>query len=360
MVKENIQHVLERVYNTELPAVEDIMYLLDLQDETQNTILFDCADKVRCDFVGDEILLRAIVEFSNVCRNTCFYCGLSKNNKTLKRYRLNTEEIIAAVKSIASAGIKTVVLQSGEDDGLDAVWLKKIIEDIKTDFDIAITLSVGERNFDEYRMWRKAGADRFLLKIETSDKQLYESLHPNMSFENRLRCLRDLKMLGYQTGSGNIVGLKGQTIRHLAEDILFFKKEDFDMIGIGPFIPHKATPLRNEPAGNLDLTFRVIAVTRIVTKNVHLPASTAVGSVGIGDARIQALKCGANVIMPNFTPAPYKKLYEIYPGKRCINEQSAEGVRCLIKMAKTLNRTVEYSRGDSLKIRTKKQKCLSI
>ena len=360
MNKENIQHVLDRVYADGLPSIDDIAYLLDLQDERKTAMLFNYADKVRHDFAGDEILLRAIVEFSNVCRNTCFYCGLNKNNKTLQRYRLSREEIIAAVKNIASAGIKTVVLQSGEDDGLDAVWFKKIIEDIKTDFDIAVTLSVGERSFDEYKMWRKAGADRFLLKIETSDKQLYESLHPGMSFENRLRCLQDLKLLGYQTGSGNIVGLKGQTIRHLAEDILFFKREDFDMIGIGPFIPHKSTPLRDEPTGNLGLTLRIIAVTRIVTKNAHLPASTAVGSVGQGDARIIALKCGANVIMPNFTPQPYKKLYEIYPGKRCIDEQPNGCVDCIQMMAKTINRTVEYSRGDSLKERIKKQKCLSI
>jgi biotin synthase len=359
MNRENTQHVLDRVYAAQLPCIDDIAYLLDLQDEEAAT-LFNYADKVRHDFAGDEILLRAIVEFSNVCRNTCFYCGLNKNNKTLQRYCLSREEIMAAVKNIASTGIKTVVLQSGEDDGLDAVWLEKIIEDIKTDFDIAMTLSVGERDFDEYAMWRRAGADRFLLKIETSNKQLYESLHPAMSFENRLRCLRDLKLLGYQTGSGNIVGLKGQTIRHLAEDILFFKREDFDMIGIGPFIPHKSTPMRDEPTGNLDLTLKVIAVTRIVTKNAHLPASTAVGSVGQGDARIKAFKCGANAIMPNFTPTPYKKLYEVYPGKRCVDEQSNKCLGCVNAMAKTINRTIEYSRGDSLKIRTKKQKCLSI
>ncbi len=360
MNKNRTQYVLDRVYDSELPDIDDIAYLLDLQDESETSMLFDYADRVRQNFVGDEILLRAIVEFSNICRNTCFYCGLNKNNTTLQRYRLSREEIIAAVQDIVSTGIKTLVLQSGEDDGINDVWLKKIIEDIKTDFDVAVTLSVGEHSFDEYNIWRKAGADRFLLKIETSDKQLYESLHTGMSFENRLRCLRNLKMLGYQTGSGNIVGLKGQTIRHLAEDILFFKREDFDMIGIGPFIPHKSTPLRDEATGNLNLTLKTIAVTRIVTKNAHLPASTAVGSIGQGDARIMALKCGANVIMPNFTPQPYRKLYEIYPGKRCVDEQPAECVGCINMMAKTINRTIEYSRGDSLKEHIKKQKCLFI
>ena len=360
MDKKNIQHVLDRVYTGVIPGIDDIAYLLDLQDEQEIAMLFEYADKVRRDCVGDEILLRAIVEFSNGCRNTCFYCGLNKNNKTIQRYRLSREEIIGSVQNIVSAGIKTVVMQSGEDDGLDAVWLEKIIKDVKKDFNVAVTLSVGERSFDEYKMWLKAGADRFLLKMETCDKQLYEPLHPGMSFENRLRCLRDLKLVGYQTGSGNIVGLKGQTVRHLAEDILFFKREDFDMIGIGPFIPHMSTPLRDEPAGDLNLTLKTIAVTRIVTKNAHLPASTAVGSVGQDDARVNALKCGANVIMPNFTPQSYRKLYEIYPGKRCIDEQPAECINCINMMAKAINRTIGYSRGDSLKIRTKKKKCLSI
>ena len=343
------KNILDKVYASQLPDLADLEYLLVLEDEKEKAELFAYADSIRHDFVGDEILIRAIVEFSNVCRNTCFYCGLNKNNDKLQRYRLSKDEIIACIKNIASAGIKTVVLQSGEDDDLDAVWLKEIIETIKTDFNIAITLSVGQRTYDEYKMWRQAGADRYLLKIETSDKKLYESLHSGMSFESRLKCLNDLKQLGYQTGSGNIVGLKGQTFRIIAEDILFFKKHDFDMIGIGPFIPHGCTPLRDEPTGSLDLALKVIAVTRIVTKNTHLPASTAVGSIGKGDARILALKGGANVIMPNFTPQPYRKLYEIYPGKRCVDEQPTGCINCIEMMAKAINRTIEYSRGDSLK-----------
>ena len=349
MRKGNLQDVLDRVGGSSSPQRADIEYLLSLEKKEETDALFDFADGVRRKFVGDEILIRAIVEFSNVCRNNCFYCGLNKSNSKIVRYRLTKEEIIACVENIAAAGIKTVVLQSGEDDGLDAEWLKKIIEDIKTDYGIAITLSVGERSFDEYKMWRQAGADRYLLKIETSDKELYQSVHKEMSFENRVKCLRELKRLGYQTGSGNIVGLKGQTIGHLAKDVLFFKKEDFDMIGIGPFIPHSCTPLGQEKAGSLDLTLKTIAVTRIVTKNAHLPASTAVGSIGDGDARIIALKAGANVIMPNFTPQPYRKLYEIYPGKRCVDEKPDGCMYCIGMMAKALNRTVEYSRGDSLK-----------
>jgi biotin synthase len=349
MTVRQTKDVLDRVYAAESPDTADIEYLLALEDNDETAKLFEYADQVRHNSVGDEILLRAIVEFSNICRNTCFYCGLNKNNSNLQRYRLSREEIITAAENIASCGIKTVVLQSGEDDELDVAWLKKIIEDIKAGFNLSITLCVGERSFEDYKIWKLAGADRYLLKIETTNKELYQSLHPGMSFERRLKCLSELKSLGYQTGSGNIVGLKGQTLRSLAEDILFFKNEDFDMIGIGPFIPHGGTPLRNEPAGNLNLTLKTIAITRIVTKNAHLPASTAVGSIGTDDARIFALKAGANVIMPNFTPQPYKKLYEIYPGKRCIDEQPKDCISCLNMMATAINRTIAYSRGDSLK-----------
>ncbi len=344
-----VQSVLERVYSAAMPDCGDIEFLLSMEQDSDMDLLFNYADSARKEFVGDEILLRGLVEFSNYCRNTCFYCGLNKNNTNLQRYRLTDEQIMSAVKEIADAKIKTVVLQSGEDDALDANWLKELIEQIKSRFDIAVTLSVGERSYDDYKLWRQAGADRYLLKIETTDKQLYRSLHSRMSFENRLECSRNLKKLGYQNGSGCLVGLKDQTIRSLAEDILFFKKENFEMLGIGLFIPHQATPLKNEPVGNLNLALKVIAVTRIVTKNTNMPATTAIGSIGDSDARLLALKAGANVLMPNFTPQPYRKLYEIYPGKRCTFEQSGGCVDCLENMAKSINRSINYSRGDVFK-----------
>ena len=349
MTVEDIKSVLDKVYGSEIPSLVDLEYLLALKDEQQMESLFDYSDRIRKKFVGNEILLRGLIEFSNFCRNTCFYCGLNKHNKKLQRYRLDSGQIMSAVNDIAAAGIKTVVLQSGEDEDLDAYWLKDLIERVKMDFDVAVTLSVGERSYDDYKLWRQAGADRYLLKIETTDKALYQTLHPQMNFENRIECSRNLKALGYQNGSGCLVGLKGQTIRSLAEDILFFKKESFDMLGIGLFIPHEMTPLKNEPLGNIKLALKVIAVTRIVTKDTHIPATTAIGSVGKSDARLLALKAGANVLMPNFTPQPYKRLYEIYPGKRCVNEQSGECVHCIETMAKTINRSICYSRGDSLK-----------
>ena len=338
------QSVIERVYTSAFPMQSDIEYLLNLEDDVEFQMLFDFADEVRQQFVGDGILLRGIVEFSNYCRNTCSYCGLNKFNKSLKRYRLTKDEIIASVVNIVSAGIKTVVLQSGEDENIEAHWLKDLILQIKSNFDIAVTLSVGERSFEDYKLWKQAGADRYLLKIETANAAFYRKLHPGMSFENRMECSRILKVLGYQNGSGCLVGLKGQTMQTLAEDILFFKKEDFDMLGIGLFIPHKNTLLGKEVLGSLKLTLKTLAVTRIVTKDAHLPATTAIGSVGECDERIKALKAGANVIMPNFTPERYRKLYEIYPDKRCVDYVSS-----LEKMAKATDRWLDYSRGDSLK-----------
>jgi biotin synthase len=344
-----IQTVLERVYAKAMPDRADIEYLLSLEDEQEMQLVFDYADAVRKIFSGDEILLRGLIEFSSFCKNACFYCGLNRNNTNLQRYRLTGEQIMAAVQDVVAAGIKTVVLQSGEDESLDAYWLKDLIERIKMDFDVAVTLSVGERSFEEYKLWKQAGADRYLLKIETTDKDLYQTLHPGMRFENRIECSRNLKALGYQNGSGCLVGLKGQTIRSLAEDILFFKKENFEMIGIGLFIPHAATALKAEPVGDIKLALKVLAVTRLVTKNTHLPATTAIGSVGNDDGRILALNAGANVLMPNFTPQPYKKLYEIYPGKRCVGEQGGGCVGGVEAMARTIGRTICYSRGDSLK-----------
>lgn len=352
MAVQDIKNVLDKVYSSQTPDLADLEHLLSLEDQPQTQSLFDYADAVRKEFVGDEILLRGLIEFSNFCRNDCFYCGLNKNNKQLQRYRLTSDEIMSAVKNVVAAGLKSVVLQSGEDQTLDAHWLKDLIVQIKSNFDIAITLSAGERSCEDYKLWKQAGADRYLLKIETTDKSLYDSLHTQMSFENRLACSRNLKALGYQNGSGCLVGLKGQTIRSLAEDILFFKEENFDMLGIGLFIPHEMTPLKNQPLGNLKLALKVIAVTRLVTKDTNIPATTAIGSVGNSDARLLALKAGANVLMPNFTPQPYKKLYEIYPGKRCINEQSGECAHCMEAMAAAINRSICYSRGDSLKKHT--------
>ncbi|TAM39069.1 [FeFe] hydrogenase H-cluster radical SAM maturase HydE [bacterium] len=310
--------------------------------------VFSFADKVRKEFCGDGIILRGIIEFSNFCARECFYCGLSKFNHKLPRYRMSKSELLESAAYLASCNIKTAVLQSGEDPGLDPLWLEDIILNIKSRFDLAITLSLGERSADDYKLWRQAGAERYLLKMETSDKNLYSSMHPRMSFSRRLGCLNTLKGLDYQVGSGNIIGLPGQTLKNIAQDIIFFKQHNFDMVGIGPFIPHPATPFAAHKEAGALLTLKAIALTRIVTRNAHLPATTALGSLE-SDYRLEALKCGANVLMPNFTPQPYRKLYAIYPGKRCIDEAVGACNFCMDGLAKTIGRFIDYSKGSSLK-----------
>lgn len=355
MADKTLQTVLNRLYAADVPDKTDIEYALSLQDQTQMAELFAFADKIRQKHVGDGILLRGIVEFSNYCDNTCKYCGLNKTNAALERYKLTDRQILDCIEQVAGAGIGTVVLQSGEQAEFDANWFAGLIREIKKRFDIAITLSVGERPFDDYALWKEAGADRYLLKIETTNRQLYQKLHPQMSFDNRLKCSKDLGMLGYQNGSGNLIGLPGQTISDIADDILFFTSQRFDMIGIGPFIPHPETALSDCPPGNVELVLKTVAVTRIVTKDAHLPATTAIGSLNGIDHRPAALKAGANVIMPNFTPQPWRQLYEIYPGKRCSTEAPGTCGACIDMMADAIGRTIDLSRGDSRK--KKKKEC---
>jgi biotin synthase len=347
MTDSQLDILLERVAKSDSPAQADLEELLAVQDDEQVARIYAYADRIRKEYMGEGILLRGLVEFSNYCRNTCAYCGLNKNNTKLQRYRLSMPELMEAAAQIASQRIKTIVLQSGEEDDADAGWLAEAIKNIKARYDMAITLCVGERTTDEYRLWREAGADRYLLKIETTDADLYRRLHRGMSFENRVRCLDNLRALGYQVGCGCLVGLKGQTIASLASDIRFFKARNFEMIGIGAFIPHKMTELGDQPIGNVPLTLRVVALTRIVVKDAHLPATTALGSIGEGDGRIAALQAGANVLMPNFTPLPYRGLYDIYPGKRCVAEAPGSCGSCMDMMASAIGRNVDFSRGDS-------------
>ena len=342
-----VELTLARVQASANPAVRDLVFLLGRENRQEMQLIFDAADRTRRQFMGDGILMRGIVEFGSYCRNTCSYCGLHAGNSRIARYRMSAEEVLESVGRMASQGIRTVVLQSGEDGGLDPQWLAALVRQVKIRFDIAVTLSVGERPTEDYALWREAGADRYLLKIESSDKRLYESLHAGRRLETRLRCLFDLTTLGYQVGCGIMVGLPGQEMGHIAEDILFFAQSRFDMIGIGPFIPHPQTPLREERPGSVALTLKTVALTRIATKNAHLPATTALGSMD-RDYRRDGLQAGANVLMPNFTPLEYKKLYEIYPGKRCVSEPAGACGLCMEGLVESIGRTIDYSRGDSL------------
>lgn len=284
-----------------------------LSDEENQSALFEQADKVRKQYVGDEVHLRGLIEFSNICRNNCLYCGIRSSNKDAQRYRMEPEEIIATAKQAANMGFKTIVMQSGEDMYYNIDRMCHIISEIKK-FDVAITLSIGERSYEEYKAFREAGADRYLMRIETTDKDLYHKLDPNMSWQNRYDCLMMIKELGYELGSGIMVGLPNQSVESIAEDLLFLKDIEVDMSGIGPFIPHPQTPLSKEQGGSLNLALRTMAIMRLLLPDINIPATTAMETLH-PQGRIMALQAGANVVMPNVNSGEYRKLYQLYPGK---------------------------------------------
>ena len=314
-----------------------------LKDDSQNDWLFSLADKTRKEYVGDEVHLRGLIEFSNICKCQCKYCGLRSPNKSINRYRIESGEIIFYAKKAVEMGYKTIVLQSGEDEYYSRDIMCNIIKRIK-EFDVALTLSIGEKSFEEYEAYKDAGADRYLIRIETTDRNLYKQMHPNMDFDNRLRCLNDLKRLGYEVGTGCLVGLPNQTIESLADDILFFKKINADMVGIGPFIAHPQTPLKEAANGNFTLALKVMAITRILLKDINIPATTAMETLN-PNGRIIALQSGANVVMPNVTSTEYRAKYEIYPNKICINENPSQCRGCIEGKIQSIGRTISKNRG---------------
>ncbi len=314
-----------------------------LKDNSQNDWLFSLADKIRKENVGDEVHLRGLIEFSNICKRTCKYCGLRCENKDIDRYRIEPDDIIFYAQKAVDMGYKTIVLQSGEDEYYSRELLCKIIKGIKT-LDVALTLSIGERCFDDYKAFKDCGADRYLIRIETTDKELYKKMHPHMNFENRVRCLKDLGKLGYEVGTGCLVGLPGQTIESLANDILFFKEINADMVGIGPFIAHPHTPLKDCLNGDFTLALKVMALTRILLKNINIPATTAMETLN-QNGRIIALQSGANVVMPNVTTTEYRAKYEIYPNKICINENPSQCFNCVSGKIRSIGRSVSTGYG---------------
>ena len=340
---------LDELLHNENLSRDEIVYLLNLERREEISQLFQRADEVRKKFCGDEIHLRGVIEFSNYCSCNCLYCGLREDNFSIERFRMTADEIIGTAKLIYSHGIRTIVLQSGEDTIYDTDLISFIIYSIKKEFDIAITLSLGQRGFQEYQSWKYAGADRYLLKHETANEKLYEKYRDNLKLADRLNHLRYLKKLGYQVGSGNMIGMPLQTVEDIADDILFCKELDVDMAAICPFIPAPFTPYQNRKHGDALLTLKSMAAARIVLKDVHIPATTALDSIE-EDGREQGLKVGANVIMPNFTPMPYREKYTIYPGKRGIHDEPKAAFASLQKRVEALGRKISVSKGDSPKL----------
>ncbi len=316
--------------------------------------LFREADLVRRELCGDEVHIRGIIEFANVCSRNCLYCGLRRGNTSLPRYTMSVEEILAAASRAANAGVRTIVLQSGENDRERAEQLSEVIHVIKRDFDVAITLSVGVKSVDSYKAWRDAGADRYLLKHETAVRALYERLHPDSRLDDRLSALESLRALGYQVGTGCIIGLPGQTPSDLAADIVLTRQLDVDMAAFGPFVPHPNTPLAGAAKTDLQLPLRVVAVARLALGPVHIPATTAFDAIA-SDGRERALRCGANVIMANLTPDRYRSLYDIYPSDRSAN--SLERVKETVARA---GRALATDYGHSLKRAGKVSGCCEL
>ncbi len=345
---DRFQAVLEKAALGEQLFKEDIIVLLNAKPGSEQQQLFSLAEKIRVKHHGNEVHLRGIIEFSNYCRNDCLYCGLRRSNKNVARYRMTPEEVLKAAAEAISLGFNTIVLQSGEDGWYDIDTLCTMVSEIKNIKNVAITLSIGERSKEDYQTLYAAGADRFLIKHETADPALFEYLRPGTSFSKRLLCLKQLKEIGYQTGSGNMVGLPGQTVETLAEDILLLKELDVEMAGIGPFIPHHQTPLADHPAGDLILTLKTLAVTRLMLPLTHLPATTAAGTLH-PEGRKLALSCGANVIMPNVTPLMYRQLYQIYPNKAGLTDDPKQSVHKIVQLINEAGRTVATGRGDSPK-----------
>ncbi len=330
-------------------SLTEITELLSITTPPELDLLWQAADWTRRQEVGEEIWLRGLLEFSNVCRCNCFYCGLRRDNTLLPRYRLTEEQILEAVGRLSRLRIDTVVLQSGEDPYFTAESLMSLLQAIKHSYDIAITLSIGYRPKSELAAFRRAGADRFLIRHETANPDLYAAFHPDSTLADRVQQLRDLRELGYEVGSGCLVGLPGQTLSDLAADIALVRQLDVDMFGVGPFIPHPDTPLGDASPGSVSLTYKMIAVARLVLRDVHIPVTTALSTLE-EDGREKGWTRGANIVMPNATPAPYRAQYELYKNKRCIDDTLEHCRGCLERRVKSVGRVIGQGRGTSLKL----------
>ncbi len=309
------------------------------------------AEKVRKDIYGNQVFVRGLIEISNICKNNCLYCGIRGGNQNCHRYRLTPEEIMECCVEGYALGFRTFVLQGGEDAFYTDEILCGLISDIKKRFpDCAVTLSLGERSRESYQRLFDAGADRYLLRHEAADKELYEKLHPQeMSFENRMECLKNLKEIGFQTGCGFMVGAPYQTAKHIARDLKFIEEFKPDMCGIGPFIPHKDTIFAKEIAGSADLTCYLLSIIRLIQPNILLPATTALGTVK-DDGREKGILSGANVVMPNLSPESARKKYELYNNKLNTGVENAFHIEELKKKMESIGYEVVVSKGDVVRI----------
>ena len=326
---------------------EEYVQLFTTITKEERELLRKRAVLLREQYYGNKIYIRGLIEFTNYCKNNCYYCGIRGENKEVARYRLSEEEILSCCENGYTLGFRTFVLQGGEDLYYNDDRMEKIVSEIRKRYpDCAITLSLGERSFESYKRLKEAGADRYLLRHETANKSHYETLHPSiMSFERRKECLYQLKQLGYQVGAGFMVGSPNQTVECIAEDFHFLQELEPHMVGIGPFIPHHSTPFREKKAGSVEDTLLYLSVIRIVLPKVLLPATTALGTLD-PFGREKGIMAGANVIMPNLSPMTQRKKYELYNNKLCTGEESAEQKKELEKSISSIGCEIVCDRGD--------------
>lgn len=344
----------KRIIIDNLRKEQDISYeifsvLLQTEDEACISYLFEQARDVAREHYGNEIFIRGLIEFTNYCKNDCYYCGIRRSNRKVSRYRLSKESILECVDEGYELGFRTFVLQGGEDAYFTDDKICEIIAEIKKRYPkCAVTLSIGEKNRESYEAYFKAGADRYLLRHETADDEHYKKLHPEeLSLTHRKKCLQNLKEIGYQVGCGFMVGSPYQSVDSLYEDIRFIKEFHPHMVGIGPFIPQNDTPFGDKKAGTLDQTLRLLAIIRLIHPKVLLPATTALGTIHpLG--RELGIKAGANVVMPNLSPKSVREKYKLYDNKICTGDEAAECRHCMEERMKKIGYKVVTNRGDSL------------
>lgn len=342
-----MQQLVDKLLKNKILTKEEFVQLIAGRNTETSEYLFENARKVREKIYGKDIYIRGLIELTNYCKNDCYYCGIRHTNKNVSRYRLNKEQVLACCEQGYGLGFRTFVLQGGEDPYYNVKRMTDIIRSIKQRFpDCAITLSLGENTYETYEAYRKAGADRYLLRHETANPMHYAKLHPSiMSSENRKRCLYDLKKLGFQVGSGFMVGSPFQTVEHLAEDLLFLAELNPHMVGIGPFISHHETPFANEKSGTLELTLFMLAILRLLFPSLLIPSTTALGTID-PFGREQGILSGANVVMPNLSPLDVREKYMIYDNKIATGLESSEYLHMLKEQMRKIGYEVVVARGD--------------
>lgn len=335
---------LEREHSLTL---EEYQFLIDNRNDETADILAKKADSVRREIYGNDVFIRGLIEITNICKNDCLYCGIRKSNRSCQRYRLTKDEILECCDEGYRLGFRTFVMQGGEDGYFTDDLLCDIVKTIKVKYpDCAVTLSMGEKTADSYRQLYEAGADRYLLRHETADSEHYSRLHPeNLTLENRLECLKTLKEIGFQTGCGFMVGSPYQTSAMLAKDLKFIETFKPDMCGIGPFIPHKDTPFKDEKQGSAELTCYLLSIIRLIHPPVLLPATTALGTID-ENGREKGILAGANVVMPNLSPTSVRKKYELYDNKLSDGDESAQSKDNLSKRIEKIGYRIVTARGD--------------